>query len=111
MLVSIFVRAKAGIPDSELEVFKDMLSDEDRVKLTTQGKHFQVNLNVSDQAEAQRMAKEICDVLLENPWYEEAKFEVHAPRLVSSQGRVYEEIMPGVEIHRRDLEDPNDCEI
>jgi hypothetical protein len=31
--------------------------------------------------------------------------------LVIDRGWVYEEIMPGVQMHRRDLEDTHDCEI
>lgn len=33
------------------------------------------------------------------------------PNIVEDGGRVYEEIMPGVEAHRRDLEDTDDCDI
>lgn len=35
----------------------------------------------------------------------------NSEKLLVGQGRVYEEIMPGVQLHRRDLEDPNDCNI
>lgn len=32
-------------------------------------------------------------------------------KLIIDQGRVYEEIMPGVQLHRRDLEDTHDYDI
>ena len=32
-------------------------------------------------------------------------------KLVVDQGRVYEEILPGIQLHRRDLEDTHDCDI